>query len=179
MTAIRSRRVGTLLALGLGTFVLLQACDVGGFTLADVTETLTVTNASTTQDALVLVSFSDASSDFRLAPGASKTATVVGATDYTIEVLAPDLPAGASYETQLQTLRGHLIDLSLAPLALVGPAVQAALAELPAVQTALNQLHGSKTSQSCSHATTLSGHNRATMTWRDLGIGGHWDLSCT
>jgi len=178
MNARRSRPVVAFLALGIGALLLLQACDGVDFTLADVTETLTITNASTTQDALVLVTFSDASSDFRLAPGAAKTATVVGATDYTIEVLAPDVPAGASYETQLQTLRGHLIDMSLAP-DLVGPAFQAAMAELPAVQTALNQLHGSKTSQSCSHATTLSGHNRATMTWRDLGIGGHWDLACS
>jgi hypothetical protein len=158
--------------------LLLQACDVGGFTLEDVTETLTVTNASTTQDAVVLVTFSDASSDFRLAPGAAKTATVVGATDYTIEVLAPNLPAGVSYETQLLSLRSSLMDLSLHP-ELVGPAFQAALVELPAVQTALNQLHGSTTSQSCSHATALNGHDRATIIWRDLGIGAHWDLTCS
>jgi len=178
MTARRPRPIVGLLILAVGALLVLQACDGVDFTLADVTETLTVTNASTSQDALVLVTFSDASSDFRLAPGAAKTATVVGATDYTIEVLAPNLPAGASYETQLQTLRGNLMDISLHP-DLVGPAFQNALAELPAVQAALNQLHGSKTSQSCSHATTLSGHNRASMTWNDLGIGGHWDLSCT
>jgi hypothetical protein len=173
-----SRRVGSILALGVVGLVLLQACDVGGFTLADVTETLTITNASTNQAAVVLVTFSDATSDFRLAAGASKTATVVGATGYTVEVLAPDLPAGVSYEARLLTLRSNLMDLSLAP-ALIGPQVAIAFAELPAVQAALAQLHGSKTSQSCGHATTMSGKNRATMTWNDLGIGGHWDLSCT
>jgi hypothetical protein len=178
MNVPRRRRVGALAGLVVMSLVLLQACDVGGFTLADVTETLTITNASADQAAVVLVTFSDASSDFRLAAGASKTATVVGATDYTVEVLAPDLAAGASYQAQLLQMRSELIDLSINP-GDSGATFESALAQIPAVDAALAQLHGSKTSQSCGHAAVLGGRNRVTMTWTTPGVGGLWDLSCT
>ncbi len=105
MWTIRLLVVATLLGP-----IIAESCDVGSITLEDVTETLTITNASASQDAVVLVTFSDASSSLRIAAGTSRTSTVVGATDYAIEVLAPAQPAGNSYETYLRGIRTDLID---------------------------------------------------------------------
>jgi hypothetical protein len=159
---------------------LLAACEGALFTLDDVTEKLTITNASASQSAVALVTFGDASSQFRMPPGTSRTATVIGATDYTIEVLAPDLPAGASYESQLIQLRRDLADLVGTPY-LAGVSLETFVGEMDKVQAALEQLHGSKTSQSCTHATAPNGHNRATITFSlpgGMSSQGLWQLSC-
>ena len=166
-----------ILAATLLAPVIAQSCDVGSITMDDVTETLTITNASTSQAAVVLVSFSDASSSFRLAPGTSKTSTVVGATDYEIEVLAPALPAGTSYEASLHQIQTDLIDLVRNP-GDSGATLETVFDNLGVVETALAQLHGSKMSQSCSHDTAANGHNHATVTWTTPGVGGLWVLSC-
>ena len=146
--------------------------------LDDVTTRLTVTNASASQSAVILVTFADASAEFRMPPGTSRTATAIGAPEYAVEVLAPNLPAGASYEAQLTTLRRDLAGLVGTPY-VAGVSLDTFLGEMDKVQAALDQLHGSKTSQSCSHATAPNGHNRATITFSLPGgmmSGGLWQL---
>ncbi len=157
--------------------VIAESCDLGTLTLDDVTETLTVTNASASQSAVVLVTFSDASASFRLDAGASKTSTVVGADDYTIEVLAPALPAGTSYESSLLQIRKDLVDLVADP-GDSGATLEDVVFAFDEVSTALDQLHGSKMSQSCSHAAAPNGRNHATVKWSVAGVGGLWVLSC-
>lgn len=172
-------RARLLLALAL-LLGLLAACDGQLFTLDDVTSKLSITNASESQSAVVLVTFVDASSEFRMPPGTSRTATAIGATDYSIEVLAPNLPAGASYEAQLIGLRKDLADLVGTPY-LEGVSLETFLGEMDKVQAALEQLHGSKTSQSCTHATAPDGHNRATITFSlpgGMSGPGLWQLDC-
>ena len=166
-----------LLAAALISPVIAESCDVGNITLEDVTETLTVTNASTSQSAVVLVTFSDARSSLRLAAGASKTATVVGADSYEIEVLAPALPADTSYEAALRQTRQELLDLVANP-GDSGATLETVFDDLGVVATALDQLHGSKMSQSCSHGAAENGHNHATVTWTTPGVGGLWVLTC-
>jgi len=172
------RRMRFLLALALTTG-LVAACDGMAFTLDDVTQKLTITNASASQSAVVLVDFGESHASFRMAPGAVRTATVLGASGYTLEVLAPDLPGGASYQAQLVKARSDLLDLVGTPY-LTGANLQAFLGELDKVQTALSQLHGSTTSQSCSHDAAESGHNQVTITY-SLPPGadsGLWELAC-
>lgn len=172
MWTIRLLVVATLLGP-----IIAESCDVGSITLEDVTETLTITNASASQDAVVLVTFSDASSSLRIAAGTSRTSTVVGATDYAIEVLAPAQPAGNSYETYLRGIRTDLIDLVRNP-GDSGATVESVFDNLQTVNAALAQLHGSKTSQSCGHDASPNGHNQATIAWTEAGVGGVWTLSC-
>jgi hypothetical protein len=157
--------------------VIAESCDMSTMTLDDVTETLTITNASASQSAVVLVTFSDASGSLRLAAGSSKTSTVVGADEYTIEVLAPALPAGTSYESSLLQIRKDLVGLFADP-GDSGATLEGVVFALDEVSTALDQMHGSKMSQTCSHATATNGRNHATVKWSDAGVGGLWVLSC-
>jgi hypothetical protein len=137
------------------------------------------TNASATQSAVVLVDFGESNASFRMAPGAVRTATVIGASGYTVEVLAPDLPAGTSYQAQLVQMRADLLDYVGTPY-LTGSNLDAFLGELDKVQAALAQLHGSKTSQTCSHEAAKSGHNQVTVTYSQPGGAGPglWVLAC-
>ena len=157
--------------------IIAESCDLGTMTLDDVTETLTVTNASASQSAVVLVTFSDASSSFRLDAGASKTSTVVGADEYSIEVLAPAQPAGTSYESSLLQIRNDLVGLVADP-GDSGATLEGIVFALDEVSAALDQLHGSKMSQSCSHAAAPNGRNHATVNWTTPGVGGLWVLTC-
>jgi hypothetical protein len=172
-------RVRFLLTLALIAGAL-SACDGAMFTLDDVTQKLTIANASDRQSAVVIVDFGEARASFRMPPGTSRTATVLGATDYTVEVLAPNLPEGNSYQAQLAQMRADLVDLAGSPYADTMGA-EALLGEFGKVQAALAQLHGSKTSQSCAHKATPNGHNHVTITFaQPAGMAGPglWVLDC-
>ena len=157
----------------------LTACDGMLFTLDDVSEKLTITNASTTQSAVVWVDFGDASSQLRMPPGSARTATVVGATGYRVAVLAADLPADQTYREQLLELRQTLVDLVDGPYT-AGMDLVTYLGEVAKVEAALAQLHGSSNSQSCSHPAKPDGHDRVTITYATPGgiEPGVWQLDC-
>ena len=157
--------------------VIAESCDLGTMTLDDVTETLTVTNASASQSAVVLVTFSDASSSFRLAAGASKTSTVVGADDYKIEVLAPAQPAGTSYESSLLQIRKDLVSLVADP-GDSGATLEGIVLALDEVSAALDQLHGLEDEPELQSRCRAERRNHATVTWTTPGVGGLWVLTC-
>lgn len=170
-------QVGLLLTLSLAFGVMAQSCDVGDFTIDDVRDTVTVTNASTSQDALVLISTSLGKVDTRLAAGGSQTFGTLAAATYTLQVWAPNDPSGTTYRQSLVELRAELVDLSInARDSSATP--ESALAQLLLVQSALEQLHGSKSFQTCSGKITAGVENQATITWTQPTGTGFWVLSC-
>jgi hypothetical protein len=172
---------GVFLAVGLTIGLAAQSCDVGGtgFTIDDLRDQITVTNASTDQDAHVFISTSHGERDFHVAPGGSQTVYALAARKYTLEVYAPDDPSGATYKQALLDLRDKLVTLSLHP---ENPSADAggALVELSVVESALEQMHGAQTFQSCSGPIKTGVTSQATMTWSTSGLtgAGIWALSC-
>jgi hypothetical protein len=168
---------GIILTAGLTIGLLAQSCDVGGLTIDDLSDTVTVTNASSSQTAMVLISTSQGRGQVVLAPGTSRTFTTIAAAKYTVEVGALGGAATADYEASLVELRNDFMDLSINP-ADSGATVETALAALVSVETALHQLE-SNGLQACSHAIANGAGNHATMTWTAPGgMGGLWDLTC-
>ncbi len=168
---------GLVLAVGLGIGLLAQSCDVGGFTIDDVSDTVTVTNASASQAAMVLISTSQGRGQLFLPAKTSRTFSTIAATKYTVEVAAMGGAATTDYQGSLRELRADLIDLSIDP-GDSNATPETALAALLTVERALHQLE-SNGLQACSHAIVSGGGNHATMTWTAPGgMGGLWDLSC-
>lgn len=169
--------VGLVLALGLSFGVMAQSCDVGGFTIDDVSDHVTVTNASTSQSALVLVSTSLDRGQMVLGPGGSRTFTVLAATKYALQVAPLNAPSGTSYGASLYELKARLEDLAQAQGA--GPAdISSAITDLWLVHEALKQLNPIGL-QTCSHALTTGVDGHATLTWTETAGGtGLWVLDC-
>jgi hypothetical protein len=169
--------VGLILTLSLAIGVLTQSCDVGGFTIDDIRDTVTVTNTSTSQDAFVHLSTSLGKVDTRLAAGTSATYGVLAATKYRIDVWAPTDPSGVTYRQSLLDLREELVDLSINPRdSFATP--ESVVAQLLLVQSALKELHGSKSVQTCSASINPDGNNTATITWTQPTGTGFWVLGC-
>ena len=168
---------GLLLTLTLVFGGVAQSCDVGGFTIDDLRDTVIVTNASTSQEAQVLLSTNLGRVDAIVPAGTTTTFGIMAATTYTLQVWAPDDPSGATYRKSLLDLRDELMDLSINPGDSSATPVSA-LAQVLLVQTALQQLHGSKGSQTCSGKVTTGVESRATVTWTEPTGTGFWALSC-
>jgi hypothetical protein len=168
---------GLLLALGLGIGVMAQSCDVGGFTIDDVSDHVTVTNASSGQSALVLVSTSLNRGQLVLTPGQSRSFTVLAATKYAVEVAPLSAPSGTSYAASLIELKARLEDLAKSPGA--GPAdIANAVTDLWLVDAALKQMNPIGM-QSCSHSLTSGVDGQATLSWTEATGGiGLWVLNC-
>ena len=172
--------IGLFLAVGLTIGVAAQSCDVGdtGFTIDDLRDRITVTNASTDEDAYAYVSTSLGERNFHLAPGSSETVLTLAARKYTLEVYGPEDPSGATYKQSLVDLRDELVGLSINP-ADSAATPESAMEALLVVEKALHQLRGSQTFQSCSGAIKHGVDNHASATWTSPGgISGVWVLSC-
>jgi len=168
---------GLILTASLTIGLLAQSCDTGGLTIDDLSDTVTVTNASASQTAMVLISTSQGRGQVVLPPGASKTFTTIAAAKYTVEVGALGGAATADYQASLLELRNDFMDLSINPAG-SGATIETALAALVTVERALHQLE-SNGLQACSHTIVTGADNHATMTWTAPGgMGGLWDLSC-
>ena len=169
---------GLLLTLTLAIGFLAQSCDVGGLSIDDVRDTVTVTNSSPNEDALINLSTRIANVDSRVAAGASASFGVLATKTYTLEVWAPDDTAAATYRQSLVDLRAELLDLAINP-GDSGATPEAAFAQILAVQTALEQLHGSKGFQTCTGSITTGLESQATISWsQPTGGAGFWVLSC-
>ena len=167
---------GLLIALGLAVMLSGQSCDLGGFTIDDVSDTVRVTNASD-KPALVIIQAGQDSGHLILPPGASRTFIALAATTYTIEVASPNVGQASAYQRSLVDLRDDLVELSINKHDSAATP-ESALAELLNVNEALSQLK-SNGLQSCSHAIVSGADNQATITWREAGgISGLWELSC-
>jgi hypothetical protein len=164
-------------ALSLVIMLLSQSCDVGGFTIDDVSDTIRITNASTDASAMVLVSTSQGAAQLVLGPGQSRTMRSLVATTYTLRVAPLDNSPLSDYRRSLQELRDDLVAISLGQADTVA-APEEVIAALAQVTTALSQLD-SNGLQSCSHSIVAGADNHATVTWVDsAGMSGLWDLSC-
>ena len=168
--------LGLLLAASLALSFLAQSCDIGAFSIDDVSDTITITNASTSQAAMVIVSTSQDSGQLVLAAGQSETFTALAATRYTVEVASLGGAQSAGYRASLVTLRNDLEDLSINP-GDSGVTPEAALGEVLVVTRALQQLQATGL-QSCSHALVAGADNHATLTWTTAGLGDLWVLDC-
>ena len=169
--------VGLLLAFGLSTGLMAQSCDIGDFTIDDISERVVVTNASTTEEAPVLMTFDGGRFEVNLPPGGSRTFRTLGTVRYSMTVYATGTLPEQSYRQSLQDLRSQLQDLSLTPEA-PPAAISDALTNLYLVQTALAELHGDNYSQTCSNKIGTGTESHATATWTEAGGSGVWVLSC-
>jgi hypothetical protein len=169
--------IGLLLAASIGLPLLVQSCDLGGFTIDDVSDTITNSNASTSQTAKVSISTGQDAGHLVLGAGQSRTFTALAAARYTVEVTSVSVAEAAGYKKSLLSLRDELLDLS------INPGDSAArpediLDQLVIVTQALQQLQATGL-QSCSHALVSGADNHATMTWTmPGGLSGLWVLSC-
>jgi hypothetical protein len=167
-----------LLAFGLLTGIFVDQCDLGDFAVADFSDQVTVTNASTVGYAIVAVSFNHNSVMWKLPAGSSKTASGFAPTDYTVQVLGPSLGMWASYEDRLLTARDEIVALTTNPSTPPDKVMDAA-AELPLIVEALQQLEGSRSVQSCTAKIKTGVVGQATVTYTKLTDGtGLWVLTC-
>jgi hypothetical protein len=168
---------GLLLTLSLAFGVLAQSCDVGGFTIDDITDTVTVVNTSTSQGALVLLSTKLAKVDTYVRAGTSQTFNFLAATTYTLEVWGPRDASAATYKQSLLDLRAELMELSINP-GDSSATPESALAQLLLVQSALEELNGSKSVQTCTGSIETGVENQASVTWTQPTGTGFWVLAC-
>jgi hypothetical protein len=169
--------VGLLLTLSLAIGLVAQSCDVGTFTIDDVRDSVTVTNASPTRDAVIQLSTTIANVDSTLPAGSSSTFNVLAAATYNLRVWAPNDPSGASYRQSLIDLRAELVDLAVNP-GDSSATPESAITQLLLVQAALKELHGSRSFQSCSGTIKSGLETQATITWMEPTASGFWVLTC-
>ncbi len=170
-------RLGLLLALGIALPFIAQSCDIGDFTIDDVSDTVTVTNASAKHPALVIVTSGKDSGQLVLGAGKTETFSTFAATKYAVEVASIGGAEAAGYEQSLIDLRDELVDLSINP-GDSAATLDAVLEQLVLVTRALHQLETNGL-QRCGHAIVTGGANHATVTWSSAGgIGDLWVLSC-
>ena len=155
--------------------VLTQGCE--GMSIGDITAAtgrVIITNDSTNQTALARISTMIAHGQYLLAPGQSRTLTLIFDSTYTLEVASPDNTS--NYPQHLKELRAILVDFSLGSgvVAPIGEVIDA----LTTVQQALNQINASGV-QACTGKIIDGGTTHATMTYTTPGdLGGVWTLSC-
>lgn len=167
-----------LLVFSLLSGVFAEQCDIGDFAIDDFTNHVVVTNASKSEDALVIVMFDRGDRRVHLKAGASKTFKTLAITEYSITVTVPNTPSGVSYEDSLRDLRDLLRDLSLDASA-PPDAVADVLTQLFLVQSAVQQLDKRGDAQSCGHKIGEGVDSHATMTWTEaIDRTGLWVLDC-
>jgi hypothetical protein len=168
-------RVGIIVALSLSVGFLAQSCDVGSFTIDDLTDKIVVTNASATEMAWVFVTTDHGNFGFYLTPGGDHTVVTLAETDYSANVEPATLGAAATYHQSLADLRDRLQEISLTPEA-PGADIAGALSELYLVQRAVTQMNAG--SQSCKGKIKSGVDNNVTVNSTDVSGSTVWVLSC-
>jgi hypothetical protein len=169
-------RVGIVVALSLTIGVHAQSCDVGDFTIDDLSDKIVVTNASASQTAFVLVVTSSGNYGAYLKPGGQTAFTPTASTDYRAQVGPADgASAAGRYHRGLPDLRDRLQEISLTPEA-PGSDIAGALTELYLVQKAVTQMDAG--SQTCKGKGKSGVDNGVTINSTDVGGTSVWVLSC-
>lgn len=167
--------IGLAVALSVTIGLLAQSCDVGGFTIDDLQDSIVVANASASQKAFVMVTANTGTFRVYVAPGADATFVTLAASEYSVVVQPADSGLAARYHDRLLDLRDRLQEISLTPEA-PGSDVASAVTDLYLVQQALSQLDAGN--QTCTGKVRSGVDNHVTINWTDTGGTGVWVLSC-
>jgi hypothetical protein len=167
-----------LVVFSILTGIFAQECSLGDLGVADFADKVTVTNTSEKADAFVAVKFNHGQVTLYVAPGKSRTAIALAATNYTAKVTDPGTGDYGTYRQTLLDLREQLLDISTSGMA--SPSVLIDVwAELTYVQAALDQMTGSDKVQSCSGKLKTDVTSQVTVEWHEPQEGQPiWVLSC-
>ena len=169
--------VKLLMVFSLLTGIFAEQCTIADFGVEDVSDKVTVTNASTVAWATVALRFNHGHVAMEVAPGESRTAIALAATKYTATVTGTDDPQNVGYRDRLLDLRDELLEI-LSSGANLDRLTNAAT-ELTLVQSALEQLSEDSEGQSCGGTLKTGEVSHVTVNQSDASGMTVWVLDCS
>ncbi len=166
-----------LMAFSLMTGIFAEQCSIADFGVEDVSDKVTVTNASSVAWATVVLQFNHGQVSMEIAPGESRTAIALAATKYTVTVTGADDRQNVSYRDRLLDLRDDLLEI-LSSGASLGQLTNAAT-DLTLVQSALEQLSESSEDQRCGGTLKTGEVSHVTVNQTDTAGVTVWVLDCS
>ena len=167
-----------LLAFSVFMGVFAQECDITAEDIESYFDRVTITNASTDQEAIVWVNLDHSTTMMVLRPGTSKTATSLLATEYTVYAMGPSPTRSEGYHDALRDARDDLIDLTIDSNT-PPEQVEAAATDLLLVLDARRQLVDDLNAQTCSGSIESGKEAQVTLTSHATSTGTElWALDC-
>ena len=169
--------VKLLMVFGLLTGIFAEQCTIADFGVEDVSDKVTVTNASSVAWATVALQFNHGQVSMEIAPGESRTAIALAATKYTATVTGADDRQNVSYRDRLLDLRDELLEILSSGASL--DRLTNAATDLTLVQSALEQLSQSSEDQSCGGTLKTGEVSHVTINQSDTAGVTVWVLDCS